>query len=107
MRIVHAQTRSRQLIPRSTRLAAALILTAVGVWFSARADAQSNRIAGTVTYTGKHGPVSSARTLCICRYSDAALKHIRDCYEIDSSPGTYSIGGLDTNAYYLIAFVDF
>jgi hypothetical protein len=63
-----------------------------------------SRIAGTVTYTGTHGPVSANRTLCVCLYLDRALTSLLTCYEVATNGGAYNIS--TTGTYYLIAFLD-
>src|SRR5262249_35483792 len=69
------------------------------------AAASPSRIAGTVTYTGAHGPVSRNRTLCVCVYIDPDLRFILTCAEVDVSGGSYSIQ-LVSRTFYLVAFLD-
>lgn len=63
-------------------------------------------ITATVTYTGALGPVSNTWPLCLCVYSDPDLQQIVVCYISYSNGTPFTVTGLDTSAYYLIAFLD-
>jgi hypothetical protein len=78
---------------------------AVAVW-PADAGAASG-FGGTVTYTGKFGPISRTRTICICAFADPELTDIVGCIEVDSSPGHYDAFAPSMRTYYVLTFVDF
>jgi len=69
-------------------------------------------LAGTVTYTGKLGPVSPAKVLYLQAFGDRALtQYISDAgyagrLTPDPSTGVFSVATLTTDAYYLKAFLD-
>lgn len=62
---------------------------------------------GTATYTGKLGPVSPQRTICVCLYADRGLTQLVYCLEVDTSPGSYTATTGDMKTYYVLAFLDF
>jgi hypothetical protein len=60
---------------------------------------------GTATYTGNLGPVSRARTICVCVSTDANLSNSLGCLEIATNGGRY-FAQTNTNTYYLVGFLD-
>jgi hypothetical protein len=62
-------------------------------------------VAGTMTYTGAKGPVSSARPLVLLLYTDAGLTNEVDDTSIDTNGARYTLF-LTPGTYYAVAFVD-
>lgn len=61
---------------------------------------------GSATYTGQLGPVSAARTICVCVSTDRNLSNFIGCLEIRTSGGGYFAPTYDTNTYFAVAFLD-
>ena len=62
--------------------------------------------AGTVTYTGSLGPVSAARSICVCPFADPGLTQDLGCVPATVNGARYDIVTFDTNTYYLLTFLD-
>jgi hypothetical protein len=61
---------------------------------------------GSTTYTGQLGPVSAARTICVCVSTDSNLSNLIGCLEIRTNGGTYFAPTLNTNTYFAVGFLD-
>jgi hypothetical protein len=61
---------------------------------------------GSATYTGQLGPVSPARTMCVCVSIDSNLTNLIGCLEVDTNGGTYFAATFNTNKYFAVAFLD-
>ena len=61
---------------------------------------------GSATYTGQLGPVSAARTICVCVSSDHNLGNFIGCLEIRTNGGTYFAPTFNTNTYFVVTFLD-
>ncbi len=80
------------------RLSALLVLAGAGA-------AQAQSFGGALQYGGALGPVSAARPLCVCLYTDAALTRSIGCLIRPRNDTTYTanVGNRD---YYAVAFLD-
>jgi hypothetical protein len=81
--------------------AAAVALAAT----SAGAGGGNEGFGGTIGYTGKLGPVSSRRPLCLCVYQDAGLRVSLGCLIYSRNNSSYQIE-LGRTDYHLIGFLD-
>jgi hypothetical protein len=63
-------------------------------------------IAGTVTYTGRLGQVSSTARVYVEEATDADLAHLRKSSSVSVNGGHYEFVTLDSGPYYLRAFFD-
>jgi len=84
-----------------------IMVPQLGVTLSFADTAALSGIAGTVTYTGTHGPVSDQRRLIVQGFRDAALTDDTTDSEHQKTNGSrYDLLTLDTKAYYVRAFLD-
>ena len=63
-------------------------------------------IAGTATYTGAQGPVTTSRTICVCASTSPQLSPLIGCVPVTFNGGRYNFTTLDTRTYYLLVFLD-
>jgi len=100
--------RSHQVPHRSLLLFGRLVLsTCMAVLGTLQtASGVISGFGGSATYTGQLGPVSAARTICVCVSSDRTLSNFIGCLEIRTNGGPYFAATFNTNTYFAVAFLD-
>ena len=84
-----------------------IVVPKSGVTLSFDDAAALSGIAGIVSYTGRLGPVSNQRRLIVQAFRDAALAdEATDSEHQKTNSSRYDLVTLDTNAYYVRAFLD-
>lgn len=76
----------------------------LGVTRAARAGVSG--FGGSTTYTGQLGPVSAARTICVCVSTDPNLGSFLGCLEVRTNGATYFAATYNTNTYFVVTFLD-
>ncbi len=98
------------MVFRSMVTVMSVSLLAIGTSFggaAGRVSAQPNPgIVVNVTYTGDLGPVSSARPLCLCIYTDPDLNDGIGCYIAFANDASFPVAPLSPTEYFFIAFLD-
>jgi hypothetical protein len=102
--------RSRQALPphRSLLLLGWLLFSTGGAVLGTIQAAYGvvSGFGGSATYTGQLGPVSAARTICVCLSADPNLSTLIGCLEVGTNGGTYFARTFNMNTYYVVAFLD-